>query len=391
MQELYETVSRYAGRGTPFHSTGRVLPRRAAVQFVGSFVCQGRLNAFCAALVARFMASNEALVVVSRDAVQKVSCDGYSLQPGRTELGPTSGEITGVVASAGFVTVGYSAGVTRYSSRLQLQRELLFDGYANSILSIAVPPDGSCIATGGGNAVVTVWSSEMSNVMHYLSGHTDWVRFVKFTKDNDQRLQLFSTGDDGLILHWDPIAGLLLSRLDSSHGESVRAFEVSWQTGFMAIACDSPIISLYKPREGGVTASCRPEIHRLEHIGQITDAHGLVPTTVRFSGDSQWVISAGEDETLAVSSVTELKTIFVCSEFITRRHCMAFMNTFTSLCILASPPESSAIIIVACATDGTVVQWVVNPTTARSSYTKKLQLHLGALVAMDFVRDNAGS
>ncbi|ESL06160.1 hypothetical protein TRSC58_06170 [Trypanosoma rangeli SC58] len=231
----------------------------------------------------------------------------------------------------------------------------------------------------------------MSNVMHYLSGHTDWVRFVKFTKGTDQRLQLFSTGDDGLILHWDPLAGLLLSRLDSSHGESVRAFEVSWRTGLMAIACDSPIISLYKPREGGVTTSCRPEIHRLEHIGQITDAHRLVPTAVRFSGDSQWVISAGEDETLAVSSVTELKTIFVCSEFITRRHCMAFMNTFTSLCILASPPESSAIIIVACATDGTIVQWVVNPTTARSSYTKKLQLHLGALVGMDFVRDDAGS
>ncbi|ESL07828.1 hypothetical protein TRSC58_04479, partial [Trypanosoma rangeli SC58] len=239
MQELYETVSRYAGRGTSSHSTGRILPRRAAVQFVGSFVCQGRLNSFCAALVARYMASNEALVVVSRDAVQTVLCDGYSLQPGRTELGPTSGEITDVVASAGSVTVGYSAGVTRYSSRLQLQRELLFDGYSNSILSIAVPPDGSCIATGGGNAVVTVWSPEMSNVMHYLSGHTDWVRFVKFTKGTDQRLQLFSTGDDGLILHWDPLAGLLLSRLDSSHGESVRAFEVSWRTGLMAIACDS--------------------------------------------------------------------------------------------------------------------------------------------------------
>ncbi|RNE97864.1 1-alkyl-2-acetylglycerophosphocholine esterase [Trypanosoma conorhini] len=390
MQELYETVSRYAGRGALSHTPGRLPPRKAAEQFLGSLVFQGRLNSLCAALVARFMVSKETLVVVSRDAVQHISCDGYSLQPRRSALGPTSGEITGVVTADGSVTVGYSAGVSRYSPRLVLEAEIIFDAYTNSILSIAVPPDGSCIATGGGNATVTVWTREM-NAMHYLAGHTDWVRFVKFTKGGGQRLQLVSTGDDGLILHWDPLAGVMLSRLDYSHGESVRAFEVSWRTGFIAIACDNPTISLYRPRESGATLPCRPEMHRLEHIGQITDAHRLVPTAVRFSEDSQWVISAGEDETLAVSSVAELKTTFVCSEFVTRRHCMAFMNTFTSLCILASPPESSVIVVAACATDGTVVQWVVNPTTARSSYTKKLQLHLGALVAMDFMRDGAAS
>ncbi|EKF29140.1 hypothetical protein MOQ_007093 [Trypanosoma cruzi marinkellei] len=390
MQELYDTVSRYTGRGTPSHFCARVHPRKAASQFVGSSIFQGRINSFCAALVARFMSSNEVLVVVSRDAVQSISCDGYALQPRSSTPGPTAGEITGVVTSDGFTTVGYSAGVTRYSPSLQLESELMFDGYSNSILSIAVTPDGTCIATGGGNATVTVWTREM-NAMHYLSGHTDWVRFVKFTKGKSQRLQLFSTGDDGLILHWDPIAGVMLSRLDYSHGESVHAFEVSWRTGFMAIACDSPVITLYKPREIGMIMPCHPEMSTVENIGQITDAHRLVPTAVRFSEDSQWVISAGEDETIAVSSVRKLKRIFVCTEFITRRHCMAFMNTFTSLCILASPPETSVIIIAACATDGTVVQWVVNPATSRSSYTKKLQLHLGALVAMDIMRDGTGS
>ncbi|KEG12855.1 1-alkyl-2-acetylglycerophosphocholine esterase [Trypanosoma grayi] len=332
------------------------------------------------------MASNEVLVVVSRDAIQSISCDGYTLEARASASGPSAGEISGIAAAGGSAAVSYSAGVARYSSRLELERDAAFGGYSNNILSIAVTPDDNWIATGGGNATVTVWSRDM-NPLHYLAGHTDWVRFVKFTRMYNDTLHLFSAGDDGLILHWDPLTGVMLSRLDYSQGQGIQAFEVSWEKGLIAVACDNPTIALYKPQDNeGKMALRNGEVARLENIGRITDAHRSVPTAVRFSRDSQWVISAGEDETLAVSSVCEPRRMFVCCDFITRRHCMTFMNTFTSLCILASPPDSTVIIIAACASDGTVIQWVVNPTTSKSTYTKKLQLHLGALVAMDVVR-----
>ncbi|KAH9598279.1 WD40 repeat [Trypanosoma melophagium] len=388
MQELLETVNRYRLRAGSSFSFGKTVPKRAATQFVGSFVSQGRLNSFCASLVAHFMVSDEVLIVASRDAIQRISCDGYTLEAGNSVTAPGSGEISGIAASGGSATVCYSAGIAKYSSRLRLEGDVGFGGYSNNILSVAITPDGSCIATGGGNATVTVWSRDMSP-LHYLSGHTDWVRFVKFAKGYNEKLQLFSTGDDGLIFLWEPLTGAMLSRLNYSYGESIHAFEVSWLDALVAIACDSPSIALFKPYDKGVKENNSSGLLKLKKIGEISDVHRSVPTAVRFSGDSQWVISAAEDETLAVTSVYEPRSRFVCCNFITRRHCITFMNTFTSLCILASPPESSVIILAACASDGSVVQWVVNPTTFRSSYTKRLQLHLGALVAMDVIRNGS--
>lgn len=388
MLDFLDTINKYTLRSGSVTHIGGKISKKCAAQLVGSLVLQGRLNHYCAALAAQFMVSSEVLVVASRDAVQGISCEGCTLERQNLSSVPDTGEIFGVATTGNNVVVGYSAGVAMFSGKLELEKIYTLSEYTNSILGIAVTPDGSCLATGGANAIVTVWSRDMSPV-HYLAGHTDWVRFVKFTIMDGRGLELFSTGDDGLVLHWDPLVGTLLSRIDFFHGQDIHAFEVSWRTGLIGIARDTPTICLYKPQISGRASNHAVGAVRLEQIGRIDDAHHSVLTALRFSNDSQWIVSAGEDETLSVSSVCQLKRVFVCETFIVRRHCMTFMNTFTSVCVLASPPESSAIIVVACATDGTVVQWVVNPETFKCTYTKKLQLHLGALVSMDVVRSHS--
>ena len=120
-------------------------------------------------------------------------------------------------------------------------------------------------------------------------------------------------------------------------------------------------------------------------MGLITEAHQYTPTAAKFTNDSQWLASASEDETIALSSVADPRHCFVCKEFVTRRHCLSFMNIFNSICVLAAPPLSSVIVIAACSSDGTVVQWVVDPRTSKTGYTKKLQLHIGSFLAMDLI------
>nr|CCC95562.1 unnamed protein product [Trypanosoma congolense IL3000] len=380
MQDFLKTINKYALRGGKSQFAGMKISKRYIAQLAGSLVIQGRLNHYCAVLTAQFIVSSEVIVVASRDAIQSISCDCCTLESHNLSHLPDVGDIIGAVTFGSNVVIGYSSGVAKLTSGFKLERNYMFREYTNNILSIAATPDGSCFATGGANAIVTVWSRDVKPV-HFLTGHRDWVRFVKFTVVGGDQLQLFSTGDDGLILHWDPLAGTLLSRIDFLHGQDIHAFEVSWKSGYVAVAFDSPTIDLFKPKTESST-SAGVGVVRLERVGRVTDAHRSVSTALCFTNDSQWVISAGEDETLAVSSVHLSRRLFVCESFIVRRHCMTFMNTFTSLCVIASPPESSAIVVLACATDGAAVQWVINPETLRCSYTKKLQLQIGALVAI---------
>ncbi|KAG8343758.1 WD domain [Trypanosoma vivax] len=385
MQDILEAVNRYKLRGTSSFVPGHDLPRKIGAQFIGSLVSQGRLNFFCASLVARFTVSSDVLFVASRDAVQGISCDGFGIESLFSVSGFVAGEVSAMASSGSSVVVGCSAGLVKLSSRLKLHDSVVFDDYTNNILCIAVASDTSCIATGGTNAIVTVWAHDM-HPLHYLTGHVDWVRFVKFTKPSYRKSWLFSAGDDGLIFQWDPASGVMLSRIDCTRARDIRAFDVSCEHELMAVACETPTIQLYRITSGTAVATHRSDVVQHCLVGEVADAHCSALTALCLSSDAQWVVSAGEDETLTVSSVKESRRMYICSQFVVRRHCMTFMNTFTALCLLASPPESSAIIVAACATDGTVVQWVVNPMTSRRSYTKKLQLNLGVLVGMDVLR-----
>ncbi|KPI85680.1 hypothetical protein ABL78_5260 [Leptomonas seymouri] len=381
MQEIIDTVNRYTLRSASFRD--KPTPGNAARQFLGSLLLHGMLDSIRLSTIAHYMFSTEALIAVSRDGIQTISCEGNALWPICSVPNSSTSEITGVAVTPGGTLVSSSNGVCYLEGgEPKFAEERTSSSYSQNILCVSSTPDGKYIATGSSTAIVTVWSSDLKP-LHHFSGHTDWVRFVKFARGTLPALQLFSTGDDGVICQWDVLAGSLISRLDYARGQSIQVFEICFDSGLMAITSNQPLIALYCSLSDSKTRTAGEDVLRLQPMGLITEAHQYTPTAAKFTNDSQWLASASEDETIALSSVVDPWHCFVCKEFVTRRHCLSFMNIFNSICILAAPPLSSVVVIAACSSDGTIVQWVIDPRTNRSGYTKKLQLHMGSFLAMD--------
>ncbi|KAG5490254.1 hypothetical protein JKF63_00373 [Porcisia hertigi] len=383
MQEIIDTVIRYTVRSTARQE--KPTPCFATRQFLCSLLLHRQLDSIRLSSIAHYMFSTESLIAVSRNGVQTISCEGNALWPTCTIPSESSREISGVTVTPEGALICSSDGIFYLENKNSIvTEEPDFRSYAQNILCISCTPDGKYIVTGSGTATVTIWSSDLKP-LHHLTGHTDWVRFVKFARGRSPELQLFSAGDDGVICQWDVLAGSLISRVDYSLGECIQLFEVNFYSGLIAISSGAALIALYCPRSDNTTRAVGEDGLRLQPMALITSAHDCTPTAGKFTDDSQWLASASEDETIALTYVANPKIYFVCKEFVTRRRCFSFMNSFNSICILAAPPFSSVIVIAACSTDGTVVQWVVDPRTKRTSYTKKLHLSLGSLLGMDLI------
>ena len=73
-------------------------------------------------------------------------------------------------------------------------------GHAGTVLALAVSPDGTSIASGGGDAGVCVWDVTTGTARALFRGHDQPVRAVRFAPDGRT---LFSAGEDGLWKAWD--------------------------------------------------------------------------------------------------------------------------------------------------------------------------------------------
>lgn len=322
------------------------------------------LSQICGGFVADFLTSSPDAVVSSRDASVLVSCTSRGLVSSSSSSLP--GDCHGVVTLADTVIATRGEGIAVLSSTLSIEREFFQPGH--QVLCIAASPDGEHFATGGSDASVAVWSLGEGHV-RYFNGHSDWVRFVAFI-NVDGNQQIVSASDDGCSCLWDPKGGHVAT-LEFSGGVGIRAFDVSGD-GTLAIAGEAPNLTIYSIRSNQYIL-----------CGVVQKPHTGTLTAARVIPSMHLVASAGEDEIVAVSCVRTFRTLWRCTSLVTRRRCISFMNTVSCIRILACPPSSSVIILLACASDGTVLQWVIDPRDDRSGYTRTLQLHIGSLVGLD--------
>lgn len=71
--------------------------------------------------------------------------------------------------------------------------------HAGDLLCLSVSKDGTLWATGGADRLVQVWNASTHQHVAQLEGHTDWVRGVVFTNDNDR---LITASDDKCLRFW---------------------------------------------------------------------------------------------------------------------------------------------------------------------------------------------
>eukprot|EP00658_Telonema_sp_P-2_P013495 TRINITY_DN15109_c0_g1_i4.p1 TRINITY_DN15109_c0_g1~~TRINITY_DN15109_c0_g1_i4.p1 ORF type:complete len:305 (+),score=62.56 TRINITY_DN15109_c0_g1_i4:116-1030(+) len=285
------------------------------------------------------------------------------------------------------------------------------------VVAVAVSDDGTCCATGGTDGCVSLWSTVFAEQPKFFEGHSDWVTFIAFasiamdtsstTTDNmnnpttssplgssginnnntsntskpKRRQVIISGSDDGTVIVWS-LQGEILSVLEYSLGIGIRAMSVSQIGGggvmatptqtSIALAAEKPSIHLFT-----VSPSCS-----MRAAGVIHDAHAGTLTALTHIPSLNWVASSGEDEVVTISSMEAMIPLFKCRAFVSKRRCVSFMNTVTSIVIVSQPPESSVVVLVACASDGGVLQWIIDPRDKRCHYFKTLKLQIGNLVAM---------
>lgn len=309
-------------------------------------------------------------------------------------------------------------------------------GHSSNILSIDSTPDGVYIVTGGSDAAVVMWQRDDESggysPFRFLLEHTEWVRFVKFQYHALRKLCLYSASDDGSVIVWNPLARspcIYKHANDTREGRFaiVRCFEAAREFNVVAVSYDIRRIVLFSLHSSSYQTSRSPSIHSRRssisshdgggmitaaatsptsvadsastpddqstfvEVGEIIDAHRGVVVSMKFTLLADYLISAGEDELITVSCTKTGLPMWRNSTLTSRRRCVSFMNTISGITVMAAPPASSVIILCACASDGDVLLWVVDPRDGRCSYERKTQLTIGGLCGVSVLaREPAG-
>ena len=353
-----------------------VEPRGILDEDASSAAYRPRLNSVLATILVEFAVPRDEVVVLSRSGMSVLSCQATGLRHVR-DVPPPSSDCSGIAAAGGSsVCIGCGLGVTILNHNYVPQKAFL-TAHSHTVLCVAATEDGQHLATGGSDAAVVFWSA-MEGPLSFLSAHNDWVRFIRFARGPVGKLLLFSAGDDGLIVLWDPMLGIEIARLEYSQGSAIRAMDISQR--LLVAASDAPF-------GRGSFGLFTFDSLAIYDNGVLREVHTASPTTCTITPDEQWLVSAAEDEILSVTSLSLRQVMWSCTAFVSKRRCLSFMTTICAVRILACPPISSVIVVLACASDGEVLQWIVDPRrdVGQPSFLTKRALKIGPLVDMDIV------
>ncbi|EKX38428.1 hypothetical protein GUITHDRAFT_77179, partial [Guillardia theta CCMP2712] len=124
--------------------------------------------------------------------------------------------------SKGIVTGSANHSISLWSPdtlELLCSDTLLHTGY---VRAVACSPDGEQVASGGSDMVICIRRVTSSPVLFapggkHLVGHSSWVRWIHFTRDNKR---LISGSDDQTVMVWDTRTGASMQTL-RAHSHTV--------------------------------------------------------------------------------------------------------------------------------------------------------------------------
>ena len=156
-----------------------------------------------------------------------------------------------------------------------------FQAHDGRAFRAAFSPDGTLIAAGGADSLVTVWDAETYEQVHELAGHSGWVSTVDFSHDGTR---IVSGADDDLIV-WSLETGEELQRLVGHQG-FVYGGVFSPDDQYVLSGASDTTVRLWD-------LSLGEEIRRY-------DGHTNWVLEVAFSPDGSQAASAAEDNTARV-------------------------------------------------------------------------------------------
>ena len=158
-----------------------------------------------------------------------------------------------------------------------------------SVNTLAVSPNSSILASGGGDNNVILWDLKTGRRMRTIAAHKAAVNAIAFSRDGQT---LASGSDDKTVRLWNVRTGSRLRTL-SGHAGGVNAIALSRDGKTLASGSQDKTVRLWNLGTG--------------EVRRIITGHGGPVNAVAFSPNGQIVASASTDNTIRLSNVQDGK------------------------------------------------------------------------------------
>ncbi|MEI1376705.1 serine/threonine protein kinase [Nostoc sp. UHCC 0926] len=160
-------------------------------------------------------------------------------------------------------------------------------GHGNSVLSVAISPDGKTIASSGGDRTIKLWNLATGKAISLLNGHSQQVNVVVISPDGKT---LVSGSDDNTIKIWNLTTRKQIRTLQG-HSDSVHALAISADSETLVTGSDDNTIKIWDLATG-------------EQIRTLV-GHTFWVRSVAISPDGVILASGSFDKTIKIWNLTK--------------------------------------------------------------------------------------